>query len=59
MELGGQLEPQSRQIHPSIQLKNIIPTVYSHPHSTPRGIPMGNHKMGHHKTRVNSTSLRR
>jgi hypothetical protein len=59
MELGDQLEPQSRQIHPSIQFKNIITTVYSHPHFTPQRIPMGNHKMGHHKTQVNSTSLRR
>jgi hypothetical protein len=32
MELGGQLGPQSRHIHPSIQFRNKIPKVYPHPH---------------------------
>jgi hypothetical protein len=35
MELGGQLGPQNWQIHPSIQIKNRVPKVYSHPHFAP------------------------
>jgi hypothetical protein len=32
--------------------------MYSHPHSTPQKLPMGNHKMEHCRTQVNTTSLR-
>ncbi len=35
MELGSQLGPQSRQIHPSIQTRSIKLKVYSHPHFDP------------------------
>ncbi len=41
MELGSQLGPHSRQIRPSIQIKNKELEVYSHPHSTPQRIPVG------------------
>ncbi len=41
MELGGQLRPQNRQICPSIQFKNKVLEVYSHPHFAPQRIPMG------------------
>jgi hypothetical protein len=30
--------------------------VYSHPHSAPQRIPMGNHRMEHRRTRINTTS---
>jgi hypothetical protein len=46
----GRLGSQSQQIHPSIQIKSIVLKMYSHPHSTPQRIPMGNHRMGHHQT---------
>jgi hypothetical protein len=35
MKLGGQLGPQSQQIHPSIQFSSIVPKVYSHHHFAP------------------------
>jgi hypothetical protein len=47
MELGGQFGPQSQQIFPSIQFRSRVPKVYSHPHSTPQMISMGNHRIGH------------
>jgi hypothetical protein len=50
MELGGQLGPQSWQIHPSIQIKSRVLEVYSHLHSAPQKIPMGNYIMGHRQT---------
>ncbi len=50
--------PQNQQIHPSIQLRNREPEVYSKPYFAPQMIPMGNHKMGHHQTRDNTTSPR-
>jgi hypothetical protein len=56
MELGSQLGPQNRQIHPFIRIRSKEPEVYSHPHSTPQRIPMGNHKMEHHRPQVNTTS---
>ncbi len=58
MELGGQLGPYIQQIYPSIQFKNKTLEAYSHPHSTPHIVPMGNHRLGHHHTRVNSISPR-
>jgi hypothetical protein len=47
MELGGQLGPHNRQIHPSIQFRSTVPKMYSHPHFAPQKIPMGNHRMGY------------
>jgi hypothetical protein len=32
--------------------------MYSHPHSAPQRIVMGNHKMGHHPTQINTSSPR-
>ncbi len=56
MELGGQLGLQSRHICQSIQFRSRAPEVYSHPHSTPHKILMGNHRMGHHHIPINLTS---
>jgi hypothetical protein len=56
MELGSQLGPQSRQIHSSIQIRSRKPKVYSHPHSTPQKIPLGNHRLEHRQIRINKTS---
>jgi hypothetical protein len=58
MELRDQLGPQSQQIHLSIQFKNSTLEVYSHPHSARKIIAIGNHRMGHHHIRINSTSPR-
>ncbi len=48
MEIGSQLGPQSQHIGPSIQTRNRELKGYSHPHTTPQWILMGNHKMEHH-----------
>jgi hypothetical protein len=56
MELGSQLGPQSKQINPSIQFRNIVPKVYSHPHSALKRIPTGNQRMGSCQIRVTLTS---
>jgi hypothetical protein len=55
MELGSQMGPQSQQIRSSIQTKIKEPKGYSHPHTTPHWIPMGNRKMEHHQSCVNIT----
>jgi hypothetical protein len=47
MELGSQLGAQSQQICPSIQTMSKEPEGYSHPHTTPRWISMGNHRLKH------------
>jgi hypothetical protein len=56
MELGSQLGPQSRHIHPFIHIKNKEPEGYSHPHFAPQRILMGNHKMEHHQPQINTIS---
>ncbi len=35
MELGSQLGPQNRYIHPSIHIRSKEPEGYSHPHTAP------------------------
>jgi hypothetical protein len=57
MELGSQLGPQSRHIHPFIHIKNREPEGCSHPHFAPQRIPMGNHKMEHNQLQINTTSI--
>jgi len=49
--------PQSQQIHPFVHIKSKEPKMYSHPRSAPQRIPMGNHKLEHRWTRINTTSL--
>ncbi len=56
MEFGNQLGPQSRYICSYIQTKSKILEGYSHPHTTPQRIPMGNHKLEQCQPRVNIIS---
>ncbi len=58
MELGNQLRLHSQQICPYVHIRSKEPEVYSHPHSTPQKIPMGNHRLKHCWTKVNTTSPR-
>ncbi len=53
MELGSQLGPQNRHICPFIKTKNRKPEGYSHPHTAPQWILMGNCKLEHRWSYVN------
>jgi len=55
MELGSQLGPQSPHIHPSTKTRSKEPKEYSHPHIAPQWIPMGNCKLEHHQSHINTT----
>jgi hypothetical protein len=54
MELESQLGPQSRHIRSSIQTRSKEAEGYSHPHTTPQWIFMGNHRMEHYQSHVNT-----
>ncbi len=56
MELESQLGPQSRQIHSSIQTWGREPKGYSHPHTGPQRILMGNHKLEQCQSQVKIAS---
>jgi hypothetical protein len=56
MELGSQLGLQSWHICPYVHIINKEPEVYSHPHFSPQGIPMGSHKLEHRWIKISTTS---